>query len=185
MPYACLALSSFNFRRSLNRKKGRAYTQHKPVHSLFIQIGWSNAEMENQSIDWQNSSFSYNVSQHIKTQVKINRKVYQGIALKRLLKIYFMLAILSKNKTKLVLLAQTMRIEFNMLTWSGERRDKRRFCTWKKKRALTEVTGTQKDNYKQADSFEKSLEIPHHHRSGSSFRGIDSADRIADRSGRL
>ncbi len=110
MPYACLALSSFNFRRSLNRVKGRAYTQHKPVHILFIQIGWSNAEMEIQSIDWQNSSFSYNASQHIKTKVKNNRKVYQGIALKRLLKMYFMLAILSKNKTMLVLLTQTMHI---------------------------------------------------------------------------
>ncbi len=48
MPYACLALS-INFRRSLNRKKGRAYTLHKPVRSLFIQIVWSNAEIENQS----------------------------------------------------------------------------------------------------------------------------------------
>ncbi len=117
---ACLALSSINFRRSLNRKKERAYTLHKPVRSLFIQIGWSNAEMENQSIDWQNSSFSYNVSQHIKTHIKTkvknNRKVYQGIALKRLLKMYFMLAILSKNKTKLVLLTQTVRICSENLT---------------------------------------------------------------------
>ncbi len=55
----------------------------------------------------------------------------------------------------------------------------------KKRSAGTEVTGTQRNNYKQADSFEKILEIPHHHRSGSSFRGIDGADRIADRSGRL
>ncbi len=74
MPYACLALSSINFRWALNRKKGRAYTLHKPVRSLFIQIGWSNAEMENQSIDWQNSSFSYNVSQHIKTHIKTKVK---------------------------------------------------------------------------------------------------------------
>ncbi len=74
MPYACLALSSINFRWSLNRKQGRAYTLRKPVRSLFIQIGWRNAEMENQSIDWQNSSFSYNVSQHIKTHIKTKVK---------------------------------------------------------------------------------------------------------------
>ncbi len=60
-----------------------------------------------------------------------------------------------------------------MLTWSGERRDKRQ----KKRSAGTEVTGTQRNNYKQADSFEKSLEIPHHHRSGSSFRGQRGWDR--------
>ncbi len=98
--------------------------KYKPVRSLFIQISWSNAEMENQPIDWQNSSFSYNVSQHIKTKVKNNRKVYQGIALKRLLKMYFMLAILSKNKTKLVLLTQTVRFcSVNLTCYRGLAKD--------------------------------------------------------------
>ncbi len=100
---------------------------------------------------------------------------------------YFMLAILSKNKTMLVLLTQTMHIcSVNLTCERGLAKDGTRgdSALGKKKKysAGTEVTGTQRDNYKQADSFEKSLEIPHHHRSGSSFRGIDGMDGIADRS---
>ncbi len=45
--------------------------------------------------------------------------------------------------------------EFNMLTCLAK--DGQEAILQKKRSAGTEVTGTQRNNYKQADSFEKSL----------------------------
>ncbi len=53
----------------------------------------------------------------------------------------------------------------------------------KKRSAGTEVTGTQRNNYKQADSLKRAWKSRTTTEVG--LRLEDSADRIADRSGRL
>ncbi len=99
---------------------------------------------------------------------------HQGIALKQLLKMYFMLAILSKNKARFTYSDHAhLFSEFNMLTnvvWWKTGLEAILHLKNEMRSAGTEVTSKQRDKYKQADSLEKSMEIPHYHRSGSLFK---------------
>ncbi len=66
----------------------------------------------------------YNISQHIKTQIKNNRKVDQGIALKRVCYIY-----LNQNHARFTYSDHAhLFSEFNMIAWSGERRGLKTKC---------------------------------------------------------